>query len=294
MPTSTGMDDGTGPSGLQVVILSAIPEVAAMTATTLRRLGHQPVAAVGARRKKPTPGLTSLDETSTVPGTEVVIAPDKDGVEPILRSFHPDLVLSWAFPWRVTEGALAVPRYGSINYHPSLLPRHRGANPVAWTIRMGDRDYGVTWHRMEPGFDSGPILAQRATPVLDDDSIYDVVPRLTVLGLRMLPGVMERVLGREPGEPQPAEGVTEAGPFGDDYATIDWSLPAGAIHTQVRAWAFTPGTHSVTGPTADLHGRRVRVLRTSLHRPDDGDGPEAVRVECGDGPLWVLATEAVG
>ena len=288
------MGDGTEGTGLRVVILTAVPEVAAMTATTLRRLGHDPVAAVGARRRKPTPGLTSLVETSTVPGAEVVIAPDKDAVEPILRSFDPDLVLSWAFPWRVLEGALAVPGYGAINYHPSLLPRHRGANPVAWAIRMGDSEFGVTWHRMALGFDSGAILAQQATPVLEEDTIYDVVPRLTVLGLRMLRGVMEQVVRKDPGEPQPTVGVTEAGPFGDDYATIDWSMPAQAIHTQVRAWTFTPGTHSVIGPIAELHGRQVRVLRTSLHRPDDDAGQDAERVDCGDGPLWVLATEPLG
>jgi methionyl-tRNA formyltransferase len=287
------MDDDTGQSGLRVVILSAIPEVAAMTATTLHRLGHEPVAAVGARRRKPTPGLTSLDANSTVPGTEVVIAPDKDSVEPILRSLRPDLVLSWAFPWRVPEGALDVPRYGSVNYHPSLLPRHRGSNPVAWTIRMGDSNYGVTWHRMDPGFDSGPILAQRASPVSDEDTIYDVVPRLNVLALRTLRGVIERVARGDRGDPQPIEGVTEAGPFGDDYATIDWSMPARAVHTQVRAWAFTPGTHSVVGPIAELQGRRVRVLRTSLHPPDDGIGSDGLSVECGDGPLWVLATEPI-
>lgn len=285
------MDDGTAEAGLRVAILTAVPEVAAMTTTTLVRLGHEPVVVVGARRRKPTPGLTSLNATSTVPGTEVVIAPDKAGVEPILRSLHPDLVLSWAFPWRVLPGALAVPDYGSINYHPSLLPRHRGANPVAWTIRMGDSDYGVTWHRMEPGFDSGPILSQRATPVLEDDTIYDVIPRLTVLGLRMLRDVMVRVLRREPGEPQPTEGVTEAGPFGDDYAAIDWSGTAQAIHTQVRAWTFTPGTHSVIGPIGEVEGRRVRVVRTSLHPPADGIEHDAVAVECGDGPLWVLDTE---
>jgi methionyl-tRNA formyltransferase len=164
---------------------------------------------------------------------------------------------------------------------------------VAWTIRLGDSNFGVTWHRMDPQFDSGNILAQRVTPVLDEDTIYDVVPRLTVLALRMLRGVIERVVREDPGDPQPTEGVTEAGPFGQDYATIDWSMPAQAVHTQVRAWAFTPGTHSVTGPIAELQGRRVRVVRTSMHPPDDADVGGGLRVDCGDGPLWVLATEPI-
>jgi methionyl-tRNA formyltransferase len=263
-----------------------------MTATMLRRLGHEPVAVVGARPRKPTPGLSSLSAVSKVPGTKVVIAPDAEAVEPLLRSLDPDLVLSWAFPWRVPEGALDVPRYGSVNFHPSLLPRHRGPNAVAWTVRMGDSHYGVTWHRMDPGLDSGPILAQRAFPVMEEDTIYDVVPRLNVLGLRMLGDVIERVANGDRGDPQPTEGVTEAEPFGDDYATIDWSMPARSVHTQVRAWAFTPGTHSVEGPIADLRGRKVRIVRTTLQPPVHGDD-RGLRVECGDGPLWVLATEPV-
>jgi methionyl-tRNA formyltransferase len=281
------------PGSWRVVILTAVPEVAEMTATTLRRLGHDPVAAIGANRAKPTPGLTSLIQNSSVPGTEVLIASSKSEVEPLLQSMRPDLVLSWAFPWRVSPEALAIPRFGAINYHPSLLPRHRGANPVAWTIRMGDSHYGVTWHRMDPGFDTGAILGQRSSPVLEEDTIYDVVPRLNVLALRMLRPVLARIADGDPGDPQPNEGATDAPPFGEDYATIDWSMPARYIHTQVRAWAFTPGTHSVVGPVAELGGEPVRVVRSSLDPPDPAQSHGVQRVDCGDGPLWVLETESL-
>ena len=206
---------------------------------------------------------------------------------PILTALRPDLVVSWAFPWRVTPDALAVPRYGSINCHPSLLPRHRGPNPLAWTIRAGDSHFGVTWHRMDRDFDSGPILGQKASPILVEDTIHDVIPRLSVLGLRMLPDVLNRIAKGDPGDPQATEGVTEAGPFCDDYATIDWSMSARAIHDQVRAWAFTPGTHSVTGPVATVDGRRVRVMRTTLQPPQEC----ARRIDCGEGSLWLLASQ---
>jgi len=278
-----------GSSRLRIVILSNIPEVVEMTATTLLRLGHEPVAAVAAQRRKPTPGLTSFDADISELDIEILMAPDRNSLEPVLRSLRPDLVLSWAFPWRVPERALAVPGYGSINFHPSLLPRHRGANPVAWTIRLGDPNYGVTWHRMESQYDSGPILAQRSTPVLVDDTIFDVVPRLCTLGVRMLRGVLDRVSRRDRGEPQPTEGATDAGPFGDDYASIDWSMPVRAVHDQVRAWSFTPGTHSVVGPIGEVDGKMVRVIRTSMQRPDC----VARLIQCGDGPLWILETELV-
>ncbi len=274
----------------RIVILSNIPEVVDMTSSTLRRLGHEPVAAVAAKRRAATPGLTSFEGDGNVSETEVLIVPDRDSLEPLLQSLRPDLLVSWAFPWRVSPGALEVPSYGAINYHPSLLPRHRGANPVAWTIRSGDSEFGVTWHRMASDFDSGPILAQRSTPVLVEDTIFDVVPRLSTLGLRMLRGVLDRLEQGDPGDPQPDEGASEAGPFGDDYATIDWSMPARAVHDQVRAWAFTPGTHSVVGPITHLDGVRVRVVRTTLQRPDG----VALEIQCGDGPLWILETEPLG
>jgi methionyl-tRNA formyltransferase len=271
---------------LRVVILSNVPEVVDMAASSLLRLGHEPIAAIAAKRRVTTPGLTSLNAETSMPDLNVVIAPDKTSVEPIIKSLHPDLLLSWAFPWRISPGALALPDYGSINFHPSLLPRHRGPNPVAWTIRCEDSDYGATWHRMEPEFDSGAILAQRSTPVLVEDTVFDVVPRLCALGLRMLRVVLERVGERDPGDAQPTTGATDAPPFGNDYVNIDWSLPRLQVHKQVRAWSFTPGTHSAFGPIGEIQGSSVRVLRTTLESNDEGQ-----QVECGDGPLWVLETE---
>lgn len=273
---------------LRVVILSNVPEVVDMTASSLLRLGHEPIAAIAAKRRVATPGLTSLNAETSMPDLNVVIAPDKSSVEPLIKSLEPDLLLSWAFPWRVSPGALATPDFGSINFHPSLLPRHRGPNPVAWTIRCEDSDYGATWHRMESDYDSGAILAQRSTPVMIEDTVFDVVPRLCALGIRMLRGVLERVGGRDPGDPQPTTGATDAPPFGSDYATIDWSGPRHEIHKQVRAWSFTPGTHSAFGPIGEIRGSLVRVLRTTLEPSDEGE-----RVECGDGPLWVLETDSL-
>ena len=124
-------------SSFRVVILSNVPEVAAMLSTTVTRLGSDPVAVVAAKRRKPTPGLTSIDASTELKGTQVIIVPERGSMEPTLRSLQPDVLLSWAFPWLVPEAALALPSLGAINYHPSVLPRHRGSNPVAWTIRRG-------------------------------------------------------------------------------------------------------------------------------------------------------------
>jgi methionyl-tRNA formyltransferase len=273
--------------GWRVVILSNAPGIATLTAATVQRLGHKPVAVVAAHRKKPTPGLTVLNENTEIPDTQVIVAPDKGSVEAIVQSLAPDVAVSWAFPWRIPDGALAAPSVGAINFHPSLLPRHRGPNPLAWTVRAGDSDFGLSWHRMVAEFDSGPILAQRSTPVLLEDTNSEVGPRMGSLGLRMLRGVFDRLADGDIGDPQTDEGVTEAPPFKDDYATLDWSWPARAVHDQVRAWSFTAGTNSVPGPFGEVKGSVVRVIRTTLSEP----AGEGVRVDCADGPLWVVKSE---
>jgi methionyl-tRNA formyltransferase len=117
---------------------------------------------------------------------------------------------------------------------------------------------------MESGLDTGPILAQRTSPVADEDTVMDVIARLSVLAVRLLPAVFRRLAAGEVGNPQSAEGVTEAPGFGEDYAHLDWSMPARVVHDQVRAWAFAVGARSVLGPLAELDGRTVRVTETIL------------------------------
>ncbi len=274
-------------TGWRVVVLTVYPGVARFTTDALRRLGHEPVAVVGARSKAASKGMETINEDTDIEGSAVTIASSPAAVASVAGAFRPDFLLTWSFPWRLSPDLLSMPPQGSINYHPSLLPRHRGPNPLGWTIRAGDSHFGVTWHRMAPEYDSGPILAQESTPVLEEDAAHEVYMRLCRLGLRMLPSVLERVAAGDPGEPQPSEGATQAPAFGDDYASIDWTNAARFVHDQVRAWSFTPGTGSVSGPFGEIDGTRYRVLRTTLQPPVPNDRL-AVRVECSDGPLWVL------
>ena len=197
----------------------------------------------------------------------------------------------WGFPWKIPQAALDVPRLGSINLHPALLPRHRGPIPLAWALREGDAAWGSTWHRMDSELDTGNVLVQTTVPIEDDDvDIAEFGPRLLAAGVSMLPRALERVAAGDPGDPQPAEGASWAGHFEDDeYARVDWSQPARAIHNQVRAWHLTFGLSGVRAPVADLDGEQVVLLQTRLTDP----GGDARRVECGDGPIWVVASEPV-
>jgi methionyl-tRNA formyltransferase len=272
----------------RVALISTVPPVAQSLTAALRELGHEPVAVITARRGEPIPDRPTISDETAPAGLDVLLARDKWSMEPLLRATGPDLALCWGFPWRIPQAALDVPRLGSVNCHPALLPRHRGPIPMAWAIRAGDASYGVTWHRMDSELDTGPILAQAPVPMEDDDFDITVVgPRIGSVAIGLLPTVLARIAAGDPGDPQPTDGVTWAGHFGDDYAEVDWSQPTRRIHDQVRAWAFTFGLSPVVGPVATLDGQRVRLLRTSLTDP----GGNARRVECGDGPLWIVESE---
>lgn len=275
-------------SGWRIVLVSTVPIVAQTLAATLRELGHRPVAVIAARRDRPMPDRPSMTDETAPAGLDLLLPASKHSIEPLVRAYAPDLLLCWGFPWKIPLTALQVPRLGSVNCHPAILPRHRGPIPMAWALRQGDGHYGVTWHRMDAELDTGAILAQSVVPMEDDDfDIMVVGPRIGSVALGLLPGILQRVAAGDPGDPQPDDGATWAGHFGDDYATVDWSQPARKIHDQVRAWAFTFGLGPVVGPVAELDGERVHLTRTSLVDP----GGNAARVQTGDGPIWVISSE---
>lgn len=275
----------------RIALVSMVQPVVERVLPVLRDLGHEPVGVVTARVASERPADLRLTNDTVPQGIDLLFAADKWRVEPLLRVLEPDLTISWGFPWKLPQAALDVARLGSINMHPGLLPRHRGPIPLAWALRDGDGSFGVTWHRMDAELDTGGILAQGSVPIdADDVEIMQIGPKLGAEAFRLLPGVLERVAAGDAGEVQDESLTTWAGHFTeDDYARIDWTWPAAKIHDQVRAWHLTMGLSGVVAPLGELDGERVVVTRTSLRDPGGG----ARRVECGDGPLWIVASEPV-
>jgi methionyl-tRNA formyltransferase len=278
--------------GQRIGIISNVLPVVEPLVDTLRELGHEPVTWLMGRRPRdrelPLPPWGDITDRNSPEGVNLVFARSKEDVAPLFRGLDLDVVLCWGFNWKLPREALDVPRLGSVNNHPALLPRHRGPYPFAWTFREDDKEFGSTWHRMDAEFDTGPILAQSSVPLEDTDCwVEDFGPKILQNSFAMLPRVFERLEACDPGDPQPTEGVSWAGPFEQDYATVDWSQSAREIHNQVRAWRHLFGAGEIEGPFAELDGERLKLLRTSLTDPGDG----ARRVECGDGQIWVVEFE---
>jgi methionyl-tRNA formyltransferase len=140
---------------------------------------------------------------------------------------------------------------------------------------------------MDASFDTGPLLAQGSASLAEVETAADVNERLRDLGTDVLPRALARVELGDPGEPQSEGGASHAPFFEASYVEVDWSRPAAAIHAQVRAWWMAPPTDGRKGALAALDGEVVRLRRTRLDGAQGG-----IEVACGDGPLWVLETEA--
>jgi methionyl-tRNA formyltransferase len=278
----------------RVAIISQILAVANGFTELVRALGHEPVGllfqrqGLGNRPRPPRAREFLANLLLDAPAELDLVVPHERGrVAPLLRALEPDLVLCLGFGWRLPAEALSVPRLGIVNAHPSLLPRYRGPHPIAWAVQQGETEIGLSFHRMDEHFDTGPILAQ-APVALDDEETWETLEqKMAAASAALAPRVFERLAKGDPGDPQPAEQASYHSMFGGEgLVEIDWTRSAREIHNLVRAWRFVAFTRGERGPLTELAGERVRVLRT---RREPGEG---TRVECGDGPLWVVETEA--
>jgi methionyl-tRNA formyltransferase len=275
---------------VRVVLIASAPAPALGLSATLAQLGHD-VAALAAFRGPV--GRYGADYPfalhEAAPEGDLLFVRSGERLGPLLRAYEPELAICASFPARIPDDALSAPRHGILNMHPGLLPRYRGPNPLGWSIRNGEPELGLTVHRMTSELDAGPIYAQAAVPVADhEDPALDGIGRFDELAAGLLAEALARVKAGEPGEPQDESLAGYAGIFEPAYVEVDWSDDARYIHNQARAWKLSPPVAGRRGPLAELNGRRVRLLRTSLDGERGGE-----RVECGDGPLWVLESEPV-
>jgi methionyl-tRNA formyltransferase len=175
-----------------------------------------------------------------------------------LATHAADVAVVVAFGQILPPAVLAVPRQGSVNVHASLLPRYRGAAPVAWTIIRGERETGITTFQMDAGMDTGPVLLQRATPIGPDETAGDLAERLAVLGAETLLETLDRLEGLRP-VPQDSRSATMAPRLRKEDGSLDWTESAVALAARIRGVNPWPGAVTVA-PSGRLRIWRARPL----------------------------------
>jgi methionyl-tRNA formyltransferase len=178
-----------------------------------------------------------------------------------LRAASADLFVVAQYGQILSEELLKIPRLCTINVHASLLPRHRGATPVAAAILAGDAETGVTIQRTVFRLDAGPILAARGVAIGPEEDAEALTGRLARLGGELLVEVVRAFASGEPPAetPQDESAATYCRKLRPEDSRIDWTRPAGEIARLVRALRPEPGarTSLVREPPLDLEIRRA-------------------------------------
>lgn len=196
-------------------------------------------------------------------------------------------------PERVLESA----PLGTIQYHPSLLPRHRGRSSINWAISMGDDVTGLTVFWVDKGVDTGPILLQRETPIGPDDTVGSLYfDKLFPMGVEAMVEAVRLVReGEAPRIEQDESLATYEPPADDSTSAIDWSRPAQDVYNLIRGSNPQPGAH------AQLDGVQVRFFEARFDRGAHDASPgtivgvgESIDVALPGGVLRAMRLQAAG
>ena len=202
-------------------------------------------------------------------GYPVAQPTSQDQLAEVIDRTSPQVALIVAYGRILAPDLLARVPLGFVNVHFSLLPRWRGAAPVERAIAAGDATTGVTLMRIDAGLDTGPVIAERATDIADDDTGGTLTSRLAHIGARLVDDALpEYLLGRRIPVPQITTGATHAARLTKAEARIDGSMDAVEAHRRIRAFAPRPGAWVET-EDGSLRVHRVATTTTMTYAPGE-------------------------
>ena len=198
------------------------------------------------------------------------------------RELKPDLVVLAFVTDILPESLLDIPSIGTICYHPSLLPRHRGSSGINWAVIQGDTRTGLTILWADKGIDTGPILLQKETDIAPDDTTGSLYfNKLFPMGIDAMVDAVELIkAGDAPKIKQDESLATYEPPCNEKYAGIDWSKPGSDVYNLIRGCDPQPGAYSTLG------GRKVIFYKTELLAATETISPGQV-ISIGDGEVIV-------
>lgn len=212
-----------------------------------------------------------------------------------LTAWAPDLIVVAAFGQILKPAVLDLPRFGCLNVHASLLPRHRGAAPIAAAILAGDSETGVTIMKMDVGLDTGPLLAHRAEAIRADDTSQTLTERLANVGAELLIETLPVYLsGQLAPKPQDEARATYAPQLKKDDGLLDVTRPALELERRVRALTPWPGAF------VRWEGQAIKILKCAVAAEVRGEagsivaGRDGLALVCGAGALTLTQIQPPG
>lgn len=214
-----------------------------------------------------------------------------------LQALAPDVVVVIAYGKILPKEILEIPLHGCLNVHGSILPRHRGAAPIQWTILAGDEEGGVSIMQMDEGMDTGDVLAESRVPV-DAHNAEELFDILSVKGADLIAETLAKI---EAGEqitavPQEDALATYAPMITKKDGLLDFGRPAAELERRVRGLYPWPGTYTY------LDGQPFKIWTAGLAEGTPGAAPgtvlradrEGILIACGEGALLAKEVQAPG
>jgi len=284
------------------VVFFGTPDFAVPTLTEIVGQGHdvaavytRPPRAAGrglAERRSP---VHAVAERFGVPVmTPASLRPPEEAER--LAALAPDVGVVVAYGQILPKAFLDAPIQGCLNLHASLLPRWRGAAPVARALMAGDAETGVMVMRMEEGLDTGPVAMAERVTIGPDTTAGELAETLAGLGADLMVRALAALSrGGLDLTPQAEDGITYARKVDKAETRIDWSAPANAVHDHIRGLSPEPGAWFEAGLGKGTE--RVRALRSTLVEGTGRPGTildDQLTVACGSGAVRLSEVQRAG
>ena len=283
------------------IVYMGTPEFAVPPLQTLANAGHE-IAGVVTRIDKPAGRGRAVAEPAVKTaalGLGLAVYQPKRVREPefieTLRGIGPDAIIVAAYGQILPKEILALPKYGCINIHASLLPLYRGAAPINWAVIRGERETGITIMQMDESMDTGAVFLRENVPIGPKDTAGTLTGKLSLLGAKMIAAALPLI---ETGKLKPVQQdhakATLAPILKKEDGLVDWTRAAEELHNRVRGLSPWPGAYTF------LDGKLIKLIETDA-APGGADpglirqsGKDGLDVGTGNGMLRILRIQPEG
>jgi methionyl-tRNA formyltransferase len=177
-----------------------------------------------------------------------------------VKSRQPEVIVLAFVTDIIPQEIIDIPKYGAINYHPSLLPRYRGGSAINWAIINGETETGVTIHYIDAGIDTGDIIIQEKVPISPEDTVASLYfERLYPMGVRMIAETVRMIgEGKAPRIKQDNSQASYQPVIQEKHVMIDFGRSAQNVHNLIR------GSNPNPGATTYLRGKRIKIWSSRM------------------------------